>query len=60
MLFRLLLFAGIFYFGMRFFRGLFQQEPKNTDVKGKTTSRPLDLRKEDVQDANFEDIEEKK
>ncbi len=53
-----LLFAGfLFYAGYRFFKGLWIKESHKEEVKGKQKNQPLDLRDEDVGDAQFEEIE---
>ncbi|MFH1941524.1 MAG: hypothetical protein ABIL68_05415 [bacterium] len=59
MFFRFLLTCTVAYFGYRFVKGLWDKGSQKEEVKGKQRSKPLDLRKEDVDDARFEDIENK-
>ncbi len=48
------------YLGYHFFKGFFSESSsKEPPVKGKPSQAPLDLGKEDVEDAKFKDIEEK-
>ena len=58
-MFRLLLVAFIVYFGYRFYKSLGKKEPPKEEVRGRNKSQPLDLRDSDVDDARFEDINDK-
>jgi len=58
---RLLLWIMVFYVGYKMLKGMASSpSKKNEEVMGKKKSKPLDLSKTDVQDARFEDIDEKK
>lgn len=59
MLIRLILTGLAVYFGYHFIKGLFSGSPKESRVKGKPKKGPLDLRGADVEDADFEDLDEK-
>ena len=59
MFLRILLLAMLAWLGYRFFKGATSGTQQKEDVKGKPKSKPLDLNKNDVADAKFEDIEEK-
>ena len=59
-MFRLLLTGLAVYFGYHLVKGFFSGPSKKaSNVRGKQKSQPLDLRDADVQDAEFEDIDEK-
>jgi len=56
-----LIFTGlIFYLGYRFVKSLMKKGPHQEEIKGKNKNQPLDLKKSDVTDARFEDIEDGK
>jgi len=58
---RLLLWALLFFLGYRMLKGMASKPPrKNDEIKGAGKSKPLDLSSTDVQNARFEDIDEKK
>ena len=58
---RFLLWVLLFVLGYRLLKGLGSKPPeKNGEVQGKRNSKPLDLSRTDVQNARFEDIDEKK
>jgi hypothetical protein len=58
---RLFLWILVFYLGYRMLKGMASgPSRKNEEVLGKKKSKPLDLSRTDVQDARFEDIDEKK
>ncbi len=57
---RLLLTGLIVYFGYHFIKGFFASPPqKESNVKGRQKNQPLDLRDADVEDAHFEELDEK-
>jgi hypothetical protein len=63
MLLRFLFWAAIIYLAYRVMRTLVFGVPpkrKQNQVKGKPQNRPLDLSHLDVEDAKFEEIDEKK
>ncbi|MFQ5822437.1 MAG: hypothetical protein ACE5JB_00085 [bacterium] len=56
-LFRLLLYGLLFYFAYKIVSYLFSGGEKKIDVKGSRKGHPpLDLHNEDVEDANFEEL----
>jgi hypothetical protein len=58
---RLLLWVLVFVLGYRMLKGLGSKPPeKNGEVMGNRKSKPLDLSRTDVQNAKFEDIDDKK
>jgi len=58
---RFLLWILVFFLGYRMLKGLVSASPrKNEEVQGNKKSKPLDLSGTDVQNARFEDIDEKK
>ena len=58
---RLLLWVLVFVLGYKMLKGLGSKPPeKNGEIKGDRKSKPLDLSSTDVQNARFEDIDEKK
>ena len=59
MFIRFLFTALVVYLGYRFLRGMWEKASRKEEIKGKSKSRPLDLQDEDVEDAHFEDIEDK-
>jgi hypothetical protein len=60
-MFRLLFWVLVFVLGYRMLKGLGSKPPdKNGEVLGDKKSKPLDLSRSDVQNARFEDIDEKK
>ena len=56
MFLRLLFLGLVGYWGYKLFKG--SGSAKETEVKGKQKSEPLDLHDADVQDATFEDVDE--
>jgi hypothetical protein len=61
MFLRFLLWVLVFFLGYKMLKGLVSSPPrKNEEVLGDKKSKPLDLSKTDVQNARFEDIDEKK
>ncbi|MBN1779960.1 hypothetical protein JW948_02445 [bacterium] len=58
MLFRTLMLFLAGYFAFHFFKGLFSGESPGPAVRGRKKSQPMDLKREDVEDAKFRDIEE--
>lgn len=60
-MFRLLIWALIIYFAYRLVQSLFlpKKQTSNQNVAGKRKSKPLDLNKKDVEDANYREIEDK-
>ncbi len=60
MFFRFILTAAVVYFGYRFFKGIRAGQAKNEEVRGKSKSAPLDLRDADVEDASYEDLDDRK
>ncbi|NQT27705.1 hypothetical protein HQ585_20280 [candidate division KSB1 bacterium] len=59
-MFRILLTGLVVYFGYQFIKGFFSSSPKKeSSVKGKPKNPPLDLRDADVEDAQFEELDEK-
>ena len=59
MFIRFLLTVAIVYFGYKFFKGLWAKQTQRDEVRGRARNEPLDLRDKDIDDAHFEDIEEK-
>lgn len=56
-LLRLLLYGLLFYFAYKVISNLFSGEKKKTQIRGNKKGRPpLDLSNEDVEDADFEDL----
>ena len=60
MFFRFILTALIIYVVYKFFKSLSKKESPNEEVRGRNRNQPLDLRDSDVDDARFEDIEDRK
>lgn len=58
-MFRILLTGLVVYLGYHVFKGVFKKYNPSEQVKGKQKSNPLDLKKLDVEDADFEDIDER-
>lgn len=58
-LIRLILIGLLVILGYRFFKGWLGGQPQKEEVRGKPKNEPLDLRNEDVDEARFEDIQEK-
>ncbi|MCG8604067.1 hypothetical protein MJD09_03590 [bacterium] len=58
MLFRLLLFGLLFYMGYRIVTNLLKAPNPKSEVRGKKKTKPIDLSKHDVEDADFEDLDE--
>lgn len=56
-MFRFLLKAALVYLGYRTVRSVWETQRRNTEIKGKTKNRPLDLSDSDVSEARFEDVE---
>lgn len=56
---RLLVTGLLIYIGYHFIKGFFTRSPKESIVKGRQKNRPLDLHDADVEDAEFEDLDEK-
>ncbi|HDQ44703.1 MAG TPA: hypothetical protein ENN17_04275 [bacterium] len=59
MLFRLLLLGALGYFGYQFLKGVFTGSRSKPEVRGQPGNPPLDLRDADVEDARFEELDEK-
>lgn len=58
---RLIFWILLIYFGIKTVQGMTRRSEKEEEqVKGRPKSKPLDLSRSDVQDARFEDIDEKK
>jgi hypothetical protein len=58
---RLIFWILLIYFGIKTVQGMTRRpEKEKGQVKGRPASKPLDLSRSDVQDARFEDIDEKK
>lgn len=56
-LLRLLFYGLLFYFAYKIISNLFGDREKKTQIRGSKKSRPpLDLSNEDVEDADFEDL----
>jgi hypothetical protein len=56
-LLRLLFYGLLFYFAYKIIRNIFSGVEKKAQVKGNRKGRPpLDLKDEDVEDADFEDL----
>ena len=61
MVLRLLLFGYIFYLFSKFVGFILKlaiKKPKDPAVKGEAENAPLDFKEQDVQDVDFEDIQE--
>ena len=56
-LIRFILLSLMFYLGYQFLRGMRGKPNKEGKVKGTQKNKPLNLKDEDVEDAQFEDIE---
>ena len=56
MFFRLLLLSLAGYFVYKYLKGFFIKEAQRDEVKGQQKSKPIDLKNEDIQDAEYEDI----
>lgn len=57
---RILLTGLVVYFGYHFIKGFFTSPlKKESTVKGRQKNQPLDLRGADVEDAQFEELDEK-
>jgi hypothetical protein len=56
-LLRLLIWSFIFYLIYKLFRDLISKGHRENEIKGKAKSKPLDLSDMDVEDAQFEDID---
>jgi hypothetical protein len=58
---RLIFWLLLIYFGIKTVQSMTRRPGKEEEqVKGRPASKPLDLSRSDVQDARFEDIDEKK
>jgi hypothetical protein len=58
---RLIFWILLIYFGIKTVQGMTRRtEKEGEQVKGRPKNKPLDLSRSDVQDARFEDIDEKK
>jgi len=60
-MFRLLLTAAVAYLGYRYIKGLWSRASSDQgrpDVHGQTRENPLDIDKNNIVDAEFEDIDE--
>ena len=57
-MFRFIFVALVAYLGYRFIKNIIPKDSSKQNVKGKQKSQPLDLRKSDVEDAKFKDIDE--
>jgi len=55
----IILFGIVIYLGYKLYKGFVKKEDKSTPVRGKQKNRPLDLKDSDVEDAHFEDIDER-
>ena len=55
-MFRLMLLALLGYLGFKYFKNA--TASKETPVQGKNAHDPLDLKKQDVSDAQYEDLSE--
>jgi len=59
MLLKLFLIVLIIYFGRKVIKDFLKPSQKQTEVNGNSRkSRPLDISKYDVEDADFEEIDE--
>jgi len=58
MLLKLLIIMLIIYLGSNLIKSLLFPPQKKSEVKGRPVNKPLDLSGKDVEDAQFEDIEE--
>jgi len=58
MLFRLILFSIFIYLGYKLFQGIRSTGPDKSTVSGKPKNNPLDLDNSDVEDAQFEEIDD--
>jgi hypothetical protein len=57
---RLIFWILLIYFGIKSLQGMTRRPEKKNEVRGRRKNEPLDLSRSDVQDARFEDIDEKK
>ena len=58
MFFRLIITSLLIYLGYRLFKGFRTSGPDKNTVRGKPRNEPLDLQNSDVEDAQFEDIDD--
>ena len=59
-MFRLLIWIAFFYVAYRYLKGLRKKPDSKPPVGGNPTSKPLDLGRNDVQDARFVDLDDPK
>jgi len=59
-MFKLFLYFLIFYFGYRVLSGAFKSPSKKVNVGGRSRSKPLDLTDQDVEDADYKELEDDK
>ncbi len=57
-MFRLLFFGLLFYLGYKVVNNLLKAPERRGEVKGEQRTKPIDLGKHDVEDADFEDIDD--
>ena len=57
-MFRLLFFGLLFYLGYKIVNNLLKAPERRGEVKGEQRTKPIDLGKHDVEDADFEDIDD--
>ena len=59
MKFLTLIFWGLlFYFGYKAIKGIFPEKPPGTSVKGKPKKKRLDIDDSQIEDADFEEVNE--
>jgi hypothetical protein len=56
---RILLTGLVIYLSYHLFKGAFKKNEQSEQVRGKQKSSPLNLKDNDVEDAHFEDIDER-
>ena len=60
MLFRLIIFTVLIYLTVKLFKNLLQSPNQKSEIKGTpSTKKPLDLSNADIEDADFEEIDDK-
>ncbi len=58
-LFRILFYGFLFYIGFKILAQIFNKISGETQVRGKPKSRKLDIDESKIEDADFEELDEK-
>ena len=56
---RLIILALLIYLAIKLVSNLLKAPPPKSEVKGSPTNKPIDLSGADIEDADFEDINDK-